>query len=180
MVFPMAFIRMAELRDAAAIAHVHVQSWLTTYKGIVPQEYLASLNEAERTSSWEDWLARDIIVAVAEVDGEIVGFAGGGPIREPLEPYDAELYTLYLLENEQGRGLGKSLLCVVAQALLAAGYESMLVWVLKQNPAVGFYQKAGGQHLRDKQIEIGGVSLCEAALGWPDLKVLSRLTADQS
>jgi GNAT superfamily N-acetyltransferase len=113
----MAFIRMAELRDAAAIAHVHVQSWLTTYKGIVPQEYLASLNEAERTSSWEDWLARDIIVAVAEIDGEIVGFAGGGPIREPLEPYDAELYTLYLLEDEQGRGLGKGLLCVVAHAL---------------------------------------------------------------
>jgi GNAT superfamily N-acetyltransferase len=180
MVFPWLLSGWLSCETLLRIAHVHVQSWLTTYKGIVPQEYLASLNEAERTSSWEDWLARDIIVAVAEIDGEIVGFAGGGPIREPLEPYDAELYTLYLLEDEQGRGIGKGLLCVVAHALLAAGYKSMLVWVLKQNPAVRFYQKAGGQHLRDKQIEIGGASLSEAALGWSDLKILSGPTAGQS
>jgi L-amino acid N-acyltransferase YncA len=87
-------IRLAEVRDAAAIAHVHVQSWLTTYKGLVPEEYLASLNEAERVPLWQEWLTRDISVFVAEVAGKIVGFAGGGPIREPLAAYDAELYTI--------------------------------------------------------------------------------------
>jgi GNAT superfamily N-acetyltransferase len=176
----MALIRVADVRDAAAIAHVHVQGWLTTYRDIVPQQYLASLNEADRALLWEDWLARNIIVFVAEVEGEVVGFASGGPIREPFEPYDAELYTLYLLKDNQGCGLGKALLSVVAQALLTTDYKSMLVWVLKQNPAVGFYDKAGAQHVCDKQIEIGGVSLSEAALGWPDLRRVSGSTAGSS
>ena len=80
----MVSIRLAEVRDAAAIAHVHVQSWLTTYNGLVPEEYLASLNEAERVPLWKKRLTRDISVFVAEIGSKIVGFAGGGPIREPL------------------------------------------------------------------------------------------------
>ena len=163
-------IRLAEVRDAAAIAHVHVQSWLTTYKGLVPEEYLASLTEAERVPLWQEWLTRDISVFVAEVAGKIVGFAGGGPIREPLAAYDAELYTIYLLEEVQGRGIGKDLLSAVAEALVGKDHTSMLVWVLEQNPAVRFYEKTGAEHLMSKQIEIGGISLTELALGWPDLR----------
>jgi GNAT superfamily N-acetyltransferase len=163
-------IRLAGVRDAAAIAHVHVQSWLTTYKGLVPEKYLASLNEAERTPLWQEWLTRDISVFVAEHEGRIVGFAGGGPICEPLAAYDAELYTMYLLEEVQGRGIGKGLLGAVGQALVRKDLTSMLTWVLEQNPAVCFYEKMGAVHLMSKQIEIGGASLSELALGWPDLR----------
>lgn len=112
----MASIRVAEVRDAAAIAHVHVQSWMTTYEGIVPVEYLASLNEVDRVSLWQDWLTRDIFVFVAEIEGEAIGFAGGGAIREAVEAYDCELYTLYLLKEAQGRGVGKALLGAVRDA----------------------------------------------------------------
>jgi GNAT superfamily N-acetyltransferase len=169
----MASIRIAEMRDAAAIAHVHVQSWLSTYEGIVPKEYLASLNEVERVPLWQDWLTRDISVFVVEIEGELVGFAGGGDIRESLETYDSELYTLYLLKEVQGRGLGKALLGAVAKALVQKGHTSMLVWVLEKNPAVRFYEKTGAEHLKSKQIEIGGISLSELALGWPDVTALS-------
>lgn len=163
----MASIRMAETRDAAAIAHVHVQSWLTSYAGIVPQEYLASLNEAERVPLWQDWLTRGISVFVAETDGQVVGFAGGGPIREPVQAYDAELYTLYLLNEVQGHGIGRDLLKAVEQALVDKGFSSLLVWVLERNPAVRFYEKSGAQVLMSKEIEIGGSQLVELALGWP-------------
>jgi GNAT superfamily N-acetyltransferase len=166
----MVSIRVAEVRDAAAIAHVHVESWLTTYNGLVPEEYLASLNEAERVPLWKKRLTRDISVFVAEIGSKIVGFASGGPIREPLATYDAELYTIYLLEEVQGRGIGKDLLSAVAEALVRKDHTSMLVWVLEQNPAVRFYEKTGAEHLMSKQIEIGGVSLSELALGWPDLR----------
>jgi hypothetical protein len=53
-------IRAATEHDAVAISHVHVQSWRTTYAGIVPEEYLATLNEAERVLLWREWLTRDI------------------------------------------------------------------------------------------------------------------------
>jgi L-amino acid N-acyltransferase YncA len=170
----MALIRNAEVKDAAAISHVHVQSWLTTYAGLVPAEYLASLNEAERIPLWQEWLQRDISVYVAEVEGAVVGFASGGPLREPLGDYQAEMYAIYLLQAAQGKGIGRELVGVLAASLLAKDFTNMLVWVLEQNPAVHFYEKAGAQRLESKQIEIGGASLCEVALGWPDLKKIHR------
>lgn len=102
----MVLVRTAKEQDASAISHVHVQSWLTTYSGIVPDDYLASLNEAERILLWRDWLTRDILVYVAEQDGEVVGFVSGGQIREPLQGCDAELFAIYLLDRAQGQGLG--------------------------------------------------------------------------
>jgi hypothetical protein len=63
---------------------------------------------------WRDWLTRDIRVYVADLDQEIVGFVSGGAIREPVQTYDAELYAIYLLEQESRRkerqGVGTALL----------------------------------------------------------------------
>jgi len=172
-------IRGADLRDAAGIAHVHVQSWRTTYGGIVPPEYLASLNEAERVPLWQDWLTRPVSVFIAEIKGEIVGFGGGGTIRERLNAYDSELYTLYLLKEAQGRGIGTALLGAVAASLSQKGHQSMVVWVLEQNPAVRFYEKTGARCVTGRQIEIGGVALSEVALGWPDLTRILPKTGNE-
>ena len=45
----------------------------------------------------------------------------------------------------------------------------MLVWVLKDNPAGGFYERLGGGYLYEKTIEIGKDTLVEAAYGWRSL-----------
>ncbi|WP_263375217.1 GNAT family N-acetyltransferase [Granulicella aggregans] len=103
----MTAVRLASPQDASAIAHVHVASWRTTYAGIVPDEYLKTLNEADRLPMWQDWLTRDLEIYVADLDGEVVGFATAGPVREPLDRCDAELYAIYLLKGAQRRGLGK-------------------------------------------------------------------------
>lgn len=174
---PLISIRSADVQDAAAIAHVHVQSWRTTYAGVVPAEYLASLNEDERACLWQDRLQRGLCVHVAELEGGVVGFASGGPIREPLGEYGAEMYAIYLLQSAQGSGIGRQLVGALARTLLAKDFTNMLVWVLEQNPAVRFYEKAGAQRLGSKQIEIGGISLPEMALGWPDLRQLVLETA---
>ncbi|MGA8623077.1 MAG: hypothetical protein WB660_31695 [Candidatus Sulfotelmatobacter sp.] len=63
-------IRTATEHDAVAISHVRVQSWRTTYAGIVPEEHLATLNEAGRVLLWREWLTRDIRVYIADLDGE--------------------------------------------------------------------------------------------------------------
>jgi len=77
-------VRPATEQDASAIAHVHVQTWLTTYAGIVPQDYLSTRNEVERVPLWREWLSRDLQVYVAQSGGEIVGFvSGGSPTNHP-------------------------------------------------------------------------------------------------
>jgi hypothetical protein len=42
----MVLVRLAKEQDASA--HVYVQSRVTTYARIVPDDYLVTLNEAER------------------------------------------------------------------------------------------------------------------------------------
>jgi len=169
-------IRQARIEDAPGIAKVHVDSWRTTYAGIVPDDYLANLSYQRRTNLWDDILRdaeRKSIVYVAENEQqEIVGFVGGGPDREENPPYEAELYTIYILQAYQGQGIGRRLVRVFAEQLLRAGMKSMLLWVFAQNPSRHFYEALGGRYVKSAQFEIGGATLEEEAYGWEDVSVL--------
>ena len=83
-------IRRAETSNAGPIARVHVDTWRTTYSGIVPDEYLVSLSYRDRESVWTEILTTGSPRTsnfVAETDGgEVVGFADGGPEREGTGP----------------------------------------------------------------------------------------------
>ncbi len=163
-------VRRAKFGDAAGIALVQVESWRTTYKGIVPDAFLDSLSEEVRTRSWEEqFVAGNSSIWLAEDNSGIFGFVSGGALRETLAEYDAELYAIYLIHRWQKQGVGRVLTRTVAQELSAQGFRGILVWVLEQNPAVSFYRRLGAIQVARKFIEIGGVSLPELALGWPTL-----------
>ncbi len=162
------------MQDASAIAHVHVESWRSTYAGIVPDAYLAGLDETLRVKLWQEWLGGDTVVLVAERKGEVVGFAHAGKIREAVETADAELYSLYLLRDAQGRGIGRGLMRVMAAVLRVQGFTSLALWVLERNRARGFYETCGGRITASRVIEIGGARLMEVAYWWPDLEALTQ------
>lgn len=166
-------IRPAVLADADAIARVHVDSWRITYAVIVPDEFLAALSYERRAEVWRNNLSSQShsYLVVAEQADEVIGFAVGGPNREREADadYEAELYAIYLLASTQKRGTGRALMKALAQELVRRGFNSMLVWVLTENPARKFYQALGGEYVREKDIEIGGVTLKETAYGWKDL-----------
>ncbi len=73
-------VRKAILSDAKGIARVHVDSWRSTYKNIIPNEFLDNLSYDQRTSLWERNISlSDNYVFVAVTDnGEIVGFGDCG------------------------------------------------------------------------------------------------------
>ena len=168
-----ASIRPARLRDVDAIARVHVDSWRSTYRGLVPESYLASLDVADRARMWADILARrDSIVLVAEDrhDG-IVGFASGGASRWAGMPFDAELYAIYLLDAAQRQGVGERLFDALVERLVGAGFRSMVLWVLAKNaPACRFYERMGGVPAGTREEELGGTFLAERAYGWTGLR----------
>ncbi|MBE3557791.1 MAG: GNAT family N-acetyltransferase [Ktedonobacteraceae bacterium] len=169
-------IRPARVEDAPGITRVHIETWRTTYRGIIPADFLANL-------PYEQWLVRRVqmlskpaentFTYVAEDDdSHIVGYIMGGPEREHDPQYRGELYAIYLLQQYQRRGLGRRLVLALAESLVRAHLYSMLVWVLADNSARLFYQSLGGQYLRSKPIEIGGASLLEEAYGWSDIRSL--------
>ena len=169
-------IREAYPTDAAAIARVHVDSWRTTYAGIVPADYLANLSYVRREQFWRDILstpAHPGCVYVAAPDtGQIVGFASGGPERSGDAVYQGELYAIYLLARSQRQSLGRHLTMAVVKRLLQCGLPSMLVWVLATNPGRAFYATLGGQQVYEKETTFGAAPLLEVAYGWPDLREL--------
>ena len=158
--------------DAGAIAHVHVESWRTTYVDILPDEYLESLDDTLRARLWREWLSSGAVVLAAEAEGKIVGFAHAGKIRERVEACDAELYSIYLLRGWQGKGIGTGLLRAVAAALIRGQFGSVAVWVLERNPSRMFYEKKGGRIAASRVIDIGGTKQMEVAYCWPDIKAL--------
>ena len=166
-------IRPAVPADAPAIAHVQTESWRTTYKGIVPDTFLAAMNEEARTESWRPQLADAAIrIFVACDETGVIGFVTGGPIRDPAEDYDAELYAIYLLQQKQQQGAGRALVRALATSLHAQGLRKMIVWALEANPAVEFYKRLGAIPVTTKIIHIGGKDLPDLALGWTSLSSL--------
>lgn len=171
-------IRLARVEDAPGIARVHIDSWRTTYKGIVPDDFLANMsyerNAQNRARALSDPETKTRTYVAQDATGRIVGFVNGGPERENDPVYTGELYAIYLLKEAQGRGLGRRLFQALTENLVRDGMHAMLLWVLVDNPARRFYEALGGQELRTKPIEIGGVMLEEVAYGWQDISELAK------
>ena len=172
-------IRAANPADADSMARVHVDTWRTAYAGIVPDEYLDGLSHQDRRLRWKEILTTDQPATsnfVAETGGgEVVGFSGGGPEREGDRTYRGELYAVYILDNHQHKGVGRRLVSAVAQRLLVDGFNSMLLWVLKDNhTACRFYESLGGERVGRKTVVIGGTDLVEVSYGWRNIDGLDE------
>ncbi len=170
-------VREATRSDVSAMARVHVDTWRTAYRGIVPDEFLTNLSYEKRENGWHQILdnaSKDgNFTYVAESEsGQIVGFANGGVERAGDPVYQGELRAIYVLQSYQQKGIGRELVRKVAQKLIQMEIHSMLVWVLADNPACRFYERLGGQKVYEKEIERGGVKLIEIAYGWTDITSL--------
>jgi ribosomal protein S18 acetylase RimI-like enzyme len=167
-------IRKANVKDIDAIAEVHLMSWRTTYKGIISDSYLSNLTIDGRRKNWL-WtfnnLNQDETIFVAvENDGRIIGFSNSGKNRNTEYVHEGELYAIYLLEDHQGRGIGRKLFQASVNELMQSGYKSMMLWVLENNPSLRFYQSLGGRIIGKKSLSIGEDDLIELAIGWGDIR----------
>jgi ribosomal protein S18 acetylase RimI-like enzyme len=166
-------LRLAVPADAPAIARVHVASWRTTYPGILPDRYLSAMTVEDYTARWRRALAGPFapsVVHVVEEDDQIVGFSSCGRQRDGDQPYDGELYAIYLLQELQRRGHGRALVEASASALADQGMASMVVWVLRDNvQARGFYERLGGVYLRQRPLDFGfDITAMEVSYLWAD------------
>lgn len=143
-------IRLADIDDAHAIATIHVRSWQHAYRDILPEDGLNALSIDQRATQWAGWLQAEsspLRTLVAEVDDEVVGFTSWGPANEvDLDPATLMLYSIYMLPESAGKGIGSALLEAVEVEMIASGAEIGALQVLEQNaPTRTFYEKRGWQ-----------------------------------
>ena len=172
-------VREAFLPDATGIARVHVESWRSAYRGIVPDSILEGLSYEQKERQWQETFrgtTHQEFVYVAEDEAQqIIGFASGGPALGKIDSlYRGELFTIYILDAYQRQGLGHRFFFQVVERLLTLELTSMLIWVLTENPARRFYEALGGELVRTGSYEIKGVELKQVAYGWLDITHLRR------
>lgn len=148
-------VRPAVLDDAEAIAVVHHTSWVQTYSGLLPAAHWKTDTIERRSRRWHERLSDGDPgnLSVAVVDERVVGFAKAGPTRQkqgaPPQLRADELWSLYVLGEHHGTGIGSLLLDAVLPPTRAAE-----LWVADANPrARRFYEKHGfmpdGESLTD-------------------------------
>lgn len=171
-------IRQAKLEDAAGIAKVRIDTWHTTYREIVPAEYLASMSYEEdahrRAAHLSDPESKTFTYVAENDEGQIIGFVTGGPDRNNDPVFKGELYAIYILQSYHGQGIGQQLTNVLVERLLQVGIDSMILWVFADNPARRFYEALGGKMIKESQFEIAGVTICEVAYGWLDIRTILK------
>lgn len=176
-------LREATQDDAPALGALHVASWLETYTGLVPAEFLTGLTVEARTAMWSKILgdpeaSSSTAVFLAEDDGRLIGFGSCGRQRDEAlanEGFSGEINAIYVLRSHQGRRVGRSLMAAMSQALLAHGHPSATLFVLGANsPARTFYEALGGEIVGEKLDERPDATLVEVAYGWRDLSRLIR------
>ena len=173
--------RLATIEDVPGIIKVSVDTWRITYQDIFPADFLYNLSYEEGEAKWRKRFInpeRDIFFYIAEIDAkEIVGFTLGGLEQNDLtlnipgiKKYIGELRAIYVLEEYQRRGIGLKLVKMVVERLLEQDINSLIVWVLKDNPNWKFYEILGGKYLGQDILQKEGVKYDKIAFGWEDIR----------
>ena len=165
-------IRKALPADVEELAHVHIDSWQTTYQGILPDNYLASLNLETRKKNWLRNLdmLHSIHYAAENEEGRIIGFASGGPEQTGNCPIQGEVYAIYLLKDYQRMGIGKKLMKATVMDLIQKQHKNLIIRALKDNPSCAFYESIGGTIKENKITKMAGTELREVGYVWEDIR----------
>ncbi|MDB5802634.1 MAG: hypothetical protein JWL63_3573 [Rhodocyclales bacterium] len=142
-------IRPATPDDAQAIAEVHVAAWRSAYAGLMPQNVLDALSVEQRAAGWHRTLSSpgSSMTSVASgEDGKVVGFALYGPSRDEdrVNGLTGELLAINLLPQVWRCGFGRSLCDQALSHAQDQGWQSLTLWVLRENAgARAFYESMG-------------------------------------
>jgi GNAT superfamily N-acetyltransferase len=147
-------IRSGELDDINIIGFLAQQIWPATYGDILPPQQLQyMMNLFYSPASLRRQMVEDrhefLILEEAE---EPIGFASWSVLPEPGV---YKLHKLYVLPGRQGKGLGKTMLQYIFDAIRPEGATKLRLNVNRHNKARQFYEKMGFAVVKEEDVAIG-------------------------
>ena len=163
-------IRLAEARDAEAIARIQVAGWRRAYAHILAADFLAGLDQAARATQWRGRIgpaahANSPTFVATDETGAVLGFTHTGPARD--EDLDAsrtaEVFTLYVDPAAWRGGIGSALIAEVDRFWTGTDVDEVVLWVFERNDdGRRFYERLGFAPDGASQVdEFGGTSPVE-------------------
>lgn len=155
-------IRDPRPADAAELGRLHADAWQAAYAGLMPAAILDDFTAERRERAWNRLLAQErparAWIGVAEVDGQVAGFAHTGTCRDEDAPEaSGELYAINVAPGWWGHGAGTALIDASHRALHEAGFAEAVLWVLPGNDRARRFYEARGWHAdgAHREIRIG-------------------------
>lgn len=165
-------IRPAAMNDAAEIARVQTSSWQTSYRGILPDSILDTMNADRRVSMRREILLDGTALNLVAFDAthrDLVGFCNAGPSRREGASI-GELYEIYIVDRAKRFGLGREMFESVTDWCRANRMSRMIVWVLDKNHhARRFYESMGGRAAKRVSSTVRGYPVIELSYLWDRL-----------
>ena len=158
-------IRKANPNDSEIITRIHTNSWKTTYNEFFPEEVFE--NQEKNFEQRNDKIKEAIINAneyhyiVYEEDNSIIAFACYGNGRGINYENIGEVYSIYIEQENQRKGIGSKLIKECFNILKKEGYKKAIVRCLEGNPSENFYKSLGGKVVDKENGTVGGVAIVE-------------------
>ena len=157
--------------DAPAVAELHVASWRSAYRGLVPDEFLAGPVVDDRRTLWAARLSAldptQLILKAVDGGGAMVGFTC--VLRDADPPWGPLLDNLHVTPELKGRGIGALLLHASRgwSSAVSPG-QPMHLWVLEDNmQARHFYERQRGEIVERQIVELtAGIMLPAIRYVW--------------
>jgi len=167
-------LREAVPADAAAIAALHLRSWQTAYRGILPNHYIDGALRDDLAAQWHIAFAdrRQGLVLLAEAETQLIGFIAvwrDGGAGQP-----ALIDNLHVDPARRGGGLGRRILGVAMRRLAAGRCPGAYLWVFAANRrTIALYDRLGGTAGERATKPVGGHLVAMIRYGWSDLVALA-------
>jgi len=143
-------------KDFETIRKIAFETWPNAYGKIVTQEQLDYMLDKiyaiDSLQQQQENLGHRFIVAVDE-NNAAIGFASFSTYENQNNHH--RLHKLYVLPNQQQKGIGKLLLESIYIEIRKKGNGSIELNVNRYNNALVFYQKLGYEILKEEDIDIG-------------------------
>jgi ribosomal protein S18 acetylase RimI-like enzyme len=168
-------IRAASTEDAPEIAKVNIQSWRSTYRGLIADETLDDMKSEKYLEKWNNTFrtmeANGNFCFVAENEvKEVVGYSLCGKNSHTKFNFEGELFAIYLLREYQKQGIGKKLFIRSIEEFKKLGVTSFTLFVLSSNGASRkFYESFHPDFTANETITIDNGQYCDICYGWSNI-----------
>lgn len=135
-------VRAADMAAITAIYAVEVTDLVNTYEYQVP-------DQAEMTRRMRDITGHGFPYLVAEVDGQLAGYAYASSYRSRIAYHWTVENSVYVAAGMQGRGIGRALLGALIDACTERGYRQMVAVIGEpaNTASIALHERFGFTHV---------------------------------